>query len=223
MILPAAGSSTRFGGPRSKLLERINGKPVLRHSIAAFAGRADVRLIVIATQGKLAQHIHKSESILVCEGGTCRAGSVWNALRQVPADIEWVAVHDAARPLVSRDLIDRTMAAAIQHGTAVPALPVSQTIKRANGPLPARSLETVPRDKLWAVQTPQIARRRDLLEAFEKCPIPLEQVTDDVQLLELLGCEVWLVPGEESNLKITTPMDVLVAETLFSRRSRRPI
>jgi 2-C-methyl-D-erythritol 4-phosphate cytidylyltransferase len=219
VILPAAGSSTRFGGGKSKLLAPLAGKPILRHSMAAFARRADVRLIVVATSGPLAKHIHASKSVVVCGGGTCRAGSVWNALKQLPQEIEWVAVHDAARPLVSQQLIDRTFAAAQEHGAAVPALPVSQTIKRANGPLPARSIETVPREKLWAVQTPQIARRRELLDAFENCPIPLEQVTDDVQLLELTGREVWLVQGEEANLKITTPIDMVLAEALIKELS----
>jgi 2-C-methyl-D-erythritol 4-phosphate cytidylyltransferase len=88
---------------------------------------------------------------------------------------------------------------------------VHLTIKQADGPLPARVQRTIPRHTLWAMQTPQIMRRADLLAAFSSCPIPLEQVTDDVQLLELAGQEVWLVAGEERNLKITTPMDMQVA------------
>jgi 2-C-methyl-D-erythritol 4-phosphate cytidylyltransferase len=137
---------------------------------------------------------------------------VLNALREIPDEIEWVAVHDAARPLVSQELIDRTLAAAVEHGAAVPALAVHLTIKQAQGPLPARVQRTVPRQTLWAMQTPQIMRRGALLEAFARCPIPLEQVTDDVQLIELAGGEVWLVEGEERNLKITTAMDLRVAE-----------
>jgi 2-C-methyl-D-erythritol 4-phosphate cytidylyltransferase len=126
----------------------------------------------------------------------------------------WVAVHDAARPLVSQDLINRTLEAALQHGAAVPAMPVHLTIKQASGPLPARVTKTVPRNELWAMQTPQIARRAALLEAFERCPLPLEQITDDMQLLELAGHEVWLVQGEERNLKITTPIDLDLARVL---------
>jgi 2-C-methyl-D-erythritol 4-phosphate cytidylyltransferase len=221
VILPAAGKSVRFGG--GKLLAPLAGKPVLRHCVAAFARRADVRRIVVATQGDLARHIHASDTVTICQGGSCRAQSVWNALKDVPAEIEWVAVHDAARPLISQELIDRTLQAAIQYGAAVPALPVAQTIKQADGPLPAAVQKTVPRDKLWAVQTPQIARRADLLAAFENCPIPLEQVTDDVQLLELAGRPVWLVEGEQTNIKITTPLDMLLAEAIFSRRTERPI
>jgi 2-C-methyl-D-erythritol 4-phosphate cytidylyltransferase len=120
------------------------------------------------------------------------------------------------RPLVSQELIDLTFAAAQEHGAAVPALQVNFTVKEATGPLPALVKRTVPRQELWAMQTPQVMRRADLAEAFARCRASLEQVTDDVQLLELAGKEVWLVPGEERNLKITTPIDLIIARTLLS-------
>jgi 2-C-methyl-D-erythritol 4-phosphate cytidylyltransferase len=156
----------------------------------------------------------KDSRLSYCRGGHNRAQSVWNALKQVPTNVDWVAVHDAARPLVSQQVIDRTFEAAIQHGAAVPALPVALTIKRAIGPLPARVEQTVPRHTLWAMQTPQAMRRADLLAAFESCPLPLDQVTDDAQLIELSGKEVWLVQGEEQNIKITTRADLDVAEMM---------
>ena len=137
------------------------------------------------------------------------------ALEAVPSEIEWVAVHDAARPLVSAELIARTLAAAIQYGAAVPAMPVTLTVKEADGPLPAKVQRTLPRQALWAMQTPQVMRRMDLVEAFARCPLPLDQITDDVQLLELAGRDVWLVAGEERNLKITTWTDMLVAEAIL--------
>jgi len=211
VILPAAGSSTRFGGQRSKLLEELGGKAVVLHSLEAFHRRADVKRIIVAAGGGIAGHLPAWPQLTVCEGGTCRAGSVRNALQHVPKDIEWVAVHDAARPLVSGELIDRTLAAAVAHGAAAPAVGMVQTIRRAQGPLPGASGGVVPRDGLWAMQTPQIMRRAALADAFERCPIPLDQVTDDVQLLELAGQRVWLVAGEESNIKITTPGDMAVA------------
>jgi 2-C-methyl-D-erythritol 4-phosphate cytidylyltransferase len=213
VILPAAGRSVRFG--RNKLLEPLAGASVLSRSLRAFLDHPSVDVIVVATQDeKISQTIEaiNSDRILTCTGGATRADSVRSALRAIPQRHEWVAVHDAARPLVSRELIDRTFAAAREHGTAVPALPVALTIKQATGPLPAKVQRTVPRHELWAMQTPQIARRADLLDAFERCPIPLDQVTDDVQLLELQGKEVWLVAGEERNLKITTEVDLKLAE-----------
>ena len=127
----------------------------------------------------------------------------------------WVAVHDAARPLVSSDVIDRTLSAAVAHGAAAAALPVHLTIKQASGSLPAKVDRTVPRQNLWAMQTPQIGRREDFLKCFAACPIPLADVTDDMQLLELCGLPVWLVEGEERNLKITTPIDLQIAESLL--------
>ena len=235
VILPAAGSSTRFGGPRSKLFEEVGGKPVLLRSVDAFSRRADVRWIVLPTcaagdawegapdsvrsRFAVARPSDGVGNVCVCAGGSCRARSVWNAVKRVPDDVEWVAVHDAARPLVSQGLIDRTLAAAVEHGAAVPAMPVALTVKEAAGPLPARVGRTVPRSRLWAVQTPQVMRRRDLLDAFAACPLPLEEVTDDVQLLELAGKPVWLVAGEESNLKITTRTDVRLAELMLAERA----
>ena len=216
VILPAAGSSTRFG--RNKLIEPLLGESVLMRTIRAFLAHPEVGTVVMATNdAEMCKTVNSlgAGKILYAPGGATRAQSVRNALQTVPAEFEWVAVHDAARPLVSRKLIDRTLAAAVEHGAAVPAMPVALTIKQATAPLPAKVQRTVPRHELWAMQTPQIARRTDLLDAFDRCPIPWSEVTDDVQLLELIGKDVWLVPGEERNLKITTPLDLKLAEILL--------
>ncbi len=216
VIIPAAGSSTRFGGPKNKLLENLAGEPVITHTVRAFLQRPDVAQIILPTGlDELPTLLPPDPRLLFCPGGATRAHSVWNGVKTARETIEWVAVHDGARPLISQPLIDCTLAAAIDHGAAVPALPVSLTIKQAAAPLPARVEKTIPRDKLWAMQTPQIMRRPDLLRAFENCPIPLHQVTDDVQLIELSGTEVWLVSGEEQNLKITTAIDLKIAELLL--------
>lgn len=219
VILPAAGRSARFGGGRNKLLEPLAGRPVVAHTFEAFARRPDVVAVIIAAAdlAPLRQAIGESHRAIYCAGGETRAHSVRNALDCVPPGVEWVAVHDAARPLVSQELVSRTFAAAVEHGScAVPAMPVALTVKQAAGPLPARVQRTVPRHDLWAMQTPQVMRRDDLLAAYDACPLPLEQVTDDAQLIELAGGEVWLVPGEERNLKITTALDLRVAELLLS-------
>lgn len=225
VILPAAGASARFGNGRDKLLEVLAGKTVLCRSVEAFLSRTDVQRLVIATRDPSAtDHLRKvigpsfdDPRLIICTGADSRAGSVLAALQQVPPSIHWIAVHDAARPLVSQDLITRTLAAARAHGAAVPAMPVTLTIKQAAGPLPAPVIQTLPRQQLWAMQTPQVARRADLLEAFEHCTIPLSQVTDDVQLIELAGKPVWLVAGEERNLKLTTAMDLALAEALVTQ------
>ena len=223
IILPAAGRSVRFGGGRGKLLELLAGEPVLRHSVRSFLIRSDVARLIIASRADDLETVARALGALAddprvrfCRGGDHRAQSVQNALREVPPEIAWVAVHDAARPLASQPLIDRTFAAARKHGAAVPAMPVSLTIKQARGPLPAKVLQTVPRQTLWAMQTPQAMRRDDLLRAFASCTVPLGQVTDDAQLLELSGRDVWLVDGEEQNLKITTRADLRVAEMILA-------
>jgi 2-C-methyl-D-erythritol 4-phosphate cytidylyltransferase len=247
VILPAAGSSLRFGGGRrSKLIEDLHGIAVIARAVLRFVQRPDTHYIYLAVPndglipqvqepnsatdlssraGEIWSALQRVPEIAsklggqvnLVPGGRHRAESVRAALRVVPADIEWIAIHDAARPLLSQDLIDRTLAAALEHGAAAPALPVALTIKRATGPLPAPALETLARDQLWALQTPQIIRRETLVRAFEQCPIPLERVTDDLQLLELIGEPAWLVSGEETNLKITTPNDLRLAELILRR------
>jgi 2-C-methyl-D-erythritol 4-phosphate cytidylyltransferase len=220
LILPAAGKSTRFGGPRNKVLEFLGDSRVISHAMAPFLAHAELSKIIIACAdpADLSSMLPPNDRIEFCLGGPSRAHSVLEALRQVPNDVEWVAVHDAARPLVSPELLDQTLKAAKEHGAAVPALAVALTIKQADAPLPAKVQRTIPRQSLWAMQTPQIMRRTDLLEAFEKCPIPLDQVTDDVQLLELIGKPVWLIPGEEKNLKVTTAIDMVLAHHWMTKR-----
>lgn len=208
-ILAAGGSSSRFGS--NKLTAILHGQSVLWRSVQAFAQRPDVPLVVLSGATFL-----DASKVLCVPGGRCRAESVLNALRAIPDEIRWVAVHDAARPLVSQGLIDRVWSVARQrNAAAAPAVPVTATVKRATGPLPATVDETVPRERLWAMQTPQFAPRAQLLEAFDRCPCPLEQITDDLQLLELAGRQVWLVDGDESNLKITRPIDLQIAERLL--------
>ncbi len=216
VILPAAGSSMRFGS--DKLRADLLGRPVLRWTLDAFACRRaiDVAQIVLASSNaSLLELADDHAGLIRCDGGPTRAHTVRNALAQVDPSIEWIAIHDAARPLVSQELISRVFAAAREHGAAAPAMPVTLTIKQAGEALPSRVERTVPRKNLWAMQTPQIVRRTDLIEAFDTCPLPLEEVTDDVQLLELIGKPVVLVPGEDHNLKLTTAMDLRIAELLL--------
>jgi 2-C-methyl-D-erythritol 4-phosphate cytidylyltransferase len=149
VIIPAAGRSVRFGGPRNKLQESLAGITVIQRSVEAFLRRADVLHVVIATTPAqpgeaVPPPVAAIDSrISFTPGGDNRAQSVLLALRQIPKTVEWVAVHDAARPLVSDALIDRTLAAARQYGAAVPAMPVPLTVKQANGPLPARVQRTL--------------------------------------------------------------------------------
>jgi 2-C-methyl-D-erythritol 4-phosphate cytidylyltransferase len=249
VIIPAAGSSKRFGSP--KLVQDLAGLPVITRALLPFVQRSDTHQILIAVPsdpfamappaqqhlGRLDDPVPRGRAnqiwealsrepsvknrlggqIALVPGGTSRAQSVKSALRLVPAEVEWVAVHDAARPLVSQELIDRTLAAAVEYGAAAPALPVSLTIKKAADSMPAKVEQTLPRQQLYALQTPQIIRRETLLRAFQQFTYPLDQVTDDLQMLELVGEPAWLVRGEEKNIKITTPQDLMLAEMLLRR------
>ena len=230
LILPAAGSSLRFGS--NKLLASLAGEPVIARTIAAFLDHPSLAGIVIAAHQPNAirqacvrvfdRAEAKGVPITFAPGGDCRADSVRNALRLAGTAIDWVVIHDAARPLVSRMLIDATLAAAVRYGAATPALPVTLTIKETAGPLPAAVVRTLPRQSLWAIQTPQVARRAALLDAAERCPVPLTAVTDDLQLLELAGQPTWLIPGDERNLKLTTAMDLPLAEAFLHAAAAVP-
>lgn len=213
VILPAAGSSTRFGAGQNKLLEPLGGKPVIAWSVELFLARKDVVGVVIPCNHKavFAGILPEDPRVVYCQGGDCRARSVKNALSHVSKEAEWIAVHDAARPMVSDELVDRVLLAARQTGAAAPAMPVIPTIKQTEGPLPAKVVRTLPRRTLYALQTPQIILRSTLAEAYEACPIPLEDVTDDTQLVELAGGEVMLVEGETRNIKITEKTDLILA------------
>ena len=210
VILPAAGSSTRFGS--NKLHALLGDRRVIDRTIDAFRNRDDVAEIIVVGDDT----VERSAKVRCVAGGTCRAESVAAALRAVSPDIEWVAIHDAARPLVSAALIDRVFAAAREHGAAGPALPVHLTIKSATAPLPARIVKTIPRAGLFAMQTPQVMRVADLWEAIDACSIPLAEITDDLQFLELAGQPSMLVAGEEQNVKLTTPLDLRIAELLLA-------
>ena len=227
VILPAAGASTRFGPQANKLFAPLkDGLPVIACTLERFLARQDVECVVVATPegGFRSSDDHPAlrqalddPRVRQCAGGPSRAHSVRNALAEVPASVEWVAVHDAARPLVPATMIDRVVEAAVRYGAAIPALPIVPTVKQADGPLPAKVQRTVPRQSLWAVQTPQVVRRSALEAAYAACPVPLERVTDEAQLLELSGQEVWLVPGDERNVKITTPDDLHAARAFVDQ------
>jgi 2-C-methyl-D-erythritol 4-phosphate cytidylyltransferase len=147
----------------------------------------------------------------IVEGGAERADTVQQALARVKADVDFVAVHDAARPLLVKDWIDKIFAAALQHGAAIPAIPVSSTLKRVDG---KRIAETVSRDGLWQAQTPQVFRRELLLEAFAKRGD--FRATDEAQLVERIGVDVAVIEGWPMNIKITTQQDFQLAEALVN-------
>ena len=185
----------------------LGGKPMLEWSVNALAPVVD-HVVVALPPGE-----EPPPGTIGAEGGEHRSQSVRNALAAAPEG-DPVVIHDAARPLITADLVREAIAALGDHDAAVAATPVADTIKEADGA--GEVVRTLPRARLWAVQTPQVVRRRDLEAAFETCPLPLEQVTDDLQLIELARKPVWLVGGEERNLKVTTQTDLRIAEMLLA-------
>ena len=227
VILPAAGRSTRFGDPRqTKIHAELDGRAVWLQAAEPFSARHDVRQVIVAVAADDREGFEDryrpelvSLRITVVEGGAERYETVHRALDAVDPACEFVAVHDAARPCVSADLIDRVFAAAREFGAAIPGLPVSDTLKRVD-PESHQVTETVPRAGLVAVQTPQAFRRDWLIAAYANRS-KVDGVTDDAQLIEAIGHACHLVEGSPFNLKITRSEDLAVA-TAFLRVVQQP-
>jgi 2-C-methyl-D-erythritol 4-phosphate cytidylyltransferase/2-C-methyl-D-erythritol 2,4-cyclodiphosphate synthase len=197
------------------LWQVLLGAPVWRHAVWRLLSHPEVASGTLAVAPDNAAPFEaylqrfptpKPLQILPC-GGATRQATVRNALAHLSDGVRFVAVHDAARPLVSHALLDRLIATATQHGTAIPALPVQDTLKRADD---GRTVQaTVPREGLYRVQTPQVFRADWLIEAHRRAAEQgFEQATDDAQLLERAGYPVHLVDGDPRNLKLTTPDDL---------------
>jgi 2-C-methyl-D-erythritol 4-phosphate cytidylyltransferase len=218
VILPAAGRSARFSSQdRKKPFVDLKGRAVWLRCAELFATRDDVAQTLVAVSADDMEWFKNKYrpnlafmDLEIVEGGPERADTVQKALARVKADVDFVAVHDAARPLLVKDWIDKIFAAAEQHGAAIPALPVSSTLKRVDGS--KRITETVSRDGLWQAQTPQVFRRELLLEAFAKRDG--FQATDEAQLVERIGVDVAVIEGWPMNIKITTQQDFKMAEAL---------
>ena len=216
VILAAAGSSTRFGGQASKIVQPLGGEPVFVRSIRLFSRRPDVAeiLLVVAEDQRdelLGRYgdVLDAEGVTVVTGGVDRTASVRNALTVVDSAVELVCVHDAVRPCLPTERIDAVFAAAAESGAAILAWPIHGTIKRADED--GTIAETLDRTALWQAQTPQVFRRDWLMAAYDSG----RSATDDAALIEQLGHHVRLVPGDPRNIKITTPADLALAEAVF--------
>lgn len=225
VVIPAAGSSRRME-TIDKILALLGGRPVLDWVLDAFEPVTEISEIVLAAGEQNAPDVRQiitargsSHRITVCRGGTTRQESVAAGIACLSATVDLVLIHDAARPLVTPELIQQGIALARQHGSAVAAIPVVDTIKQVDPT--NRVLSTPSRATLYAAQTPQVFRRDWLAEAYERtCDLPAA-VTDEASLLELAGLPVYIYPGNRENLKLTTPIDLLIAEALLSERASR--
>ena len=224
-LVAAAGSSTRMGGI-NKLLQPLDGVPVLVRTLTALqrAGRID-EIVVAAREedvveiSRLCRTYGITKCAKVVRGGESRTHSVLLAALEARPDAELLAVQDGARPLVTPELIDAVAEAAARTAAAAPAVPVKDTVKmvRADGTVD----RTLDRDALRAVQTPQIFEASILKAALQSALEAGAAVTDDCSAVERLGKRVYLVEGDEENLKITTPVDLLLAEAILKDREER--
>jgi 2-C-methyl-D-erythritol 4-phosphate cytidylyltransferase len=215
VIVVAAGRGTRFGGAVLKQYLPIAGVPVVLHALRPFTSHPDVRQVALVLPPEEVASPPAwlspllGATLVAVAGGVERGDSVAAGLRALDESCTVILVHDGARPFPPRDVIDAGIAAARAGHSAVPALPVGDTIKRADKY--GRVLGTVPRDGLWRVQTPQAFPRATLVRAHEAARLEGISSTDDASLVEQLGEVVELLPGAARNIKITTADDAALA------------
>lgn len=215
-VIVAAGTASRMGGI-DKVMAPIGGEPVIVHTVRAFQNCDAIRQIIVVTRQDLIVPImdlcHEFDKVLaVMVGGSSRQESVEIGLGALSSDMKLVAVQDGARPLITDAVIDRTVRAAHTYGAAAPAVPVKDTIKEVRGGIVA---STPVRSTLRAVQTPQVFDVDLLKGALKKAKDDGAEVTDDCSAVERMGMSVKIVEGDERNIKVTTPMDLKIAEILL--------
>ncbi len=227
-IVPAAGSGTRMGSAIPKQFIRLAGKPILAHTLSALSNSPLISIIflivpeaqfqdagdLVSEWRRQAEEIRGGvPEISIIAGGAERTDSVYNGLRRLPAQCDWVMIHDAVRPFASPHLIKATWEGAGATGACIAAIPATDTVKRASEGV---VLETLSRDEIWLVQTPQVFQRQIVVDAYEKAVTAGWKGTDDASFVERMGIPVSIVRGERTNIKVTTPEDLEWAEWFLS-------
>ena len=215
-VIVAAGTASRMGGI-DKIMEPLEGEPMVMRSIRAFQDCDAIKEIVVVTRQdliipimSLCAGIDKVKAVVA--GGSSRPESVNAGLNALSKKVKLAAIHDGARPLITWQVIDRAVRAANSYGAAAPAIPVKDTVKIVNGGIVK---ETPDRKTLYAVQTPQVFDIDLLRGALKKAQADKAEITDDCSAVERMGMSVKIVEGDERNLKVTTPMDLAVAKMLL--------
>jgi 2-C-methyl-D-erythritol 4-phosphate cytidylyltransferase len=231
VILPAAGLGTRMGkataekaGISRKQFMLLDGSPILIHTVRKFAACGRVGEIVVAVRGEdrnwvseMLSHEFPGGRVRVVEGGNSRQQSVENALRTLGPESELVAVHDAVRPFIDMETIEKVFDEAAETGAAIVGVPAVDTVKQVTrGTTHVKIRSTLPREKLVMAQTPQVFRYDLLKRAFEEARVDGFAATDESSMVERLDVEVSVVPGSDRNIKITKPTDMDLAH-LFLR------
>ncbi len=223
ILIPAAGMGKRMGAGENKLRLSLLGQPLLAWTLQAVAAVPTVEWIGLIGQPedfpvweRLIEDLSLSQLVTLIPGGATRQASVYNGLRTLPPEATHVLIHDGARCLATPDLIERCGRALAMHDGFVAAIPVKDTIKIVDATGLVK--ETPERSSLWAAQTPQGFRVDYLLKGHAIAVAQGWEVTDDAALFERLGHPVHIVMGEETNLKITTPSDLPLAERILQHR-----
>ena len=218
-IIPAAGSGERFGG--KKQLKNLDGRPLLYHTLQPFIQSTLIdEIVVVVAEGDVDQldrelkSFISSKPIKMVAGGSSRQISVHNGLAAVDESSEFICVHDAVRPFVSKNLIEKAVTACKDHDGVIVALSSTDTIKRV---MEDQILETIPREKIWRAQTPQVFSKAALQEALELAKSEDIQGTDEAALLERIGYQIGFVEGSPMNIKITTEEDWVFAEAIYKQ------
>lgn len=221
-LVAAAGGSTRMGEDVNKLLEPLNGIPVLARTLMALQRARRVDAIIVAAREEdilpfsdLCRTYEISKCSKVIRGGETREHSVLLAALETGEKTELLAVQDGARPLATPELIDAVIEKAAGCGAAAPAIPVKDTVKTIRD---GQVEETLDRSSLAAVQTPQVFQASLLKAALQSALESGAETTDDCSAVERLGKAVYLIEGDEENLKITTPLDLILAQAILDAR-----
>ena len=223
VVIAAAGASRRMG--ENKQLIPLGGVPALGRTLLAFQQSPYIREIILAAAEEhmaeyaaLGRQLSITKLTKVIRGGASRLESVYRAACEVSPDCEYLAVHDGARPLVSQQVIEDVCKAVFLYSAAGAGVPVTDTIKRIDRE--DRALETVDRDSLRAMQTPQMAEKPLLLAALQSALEAGAETTDELAALERMGVRPVIVPGDRENIKLTTPTDILVANAILAGREQ---
>jgi 2-C-methyl-D-erythritol 4-phosphate cytidylyltransferase len=217
-IVVAAGRGARFGGETPKQFHLVGGVPIVLRALRSFTSHPDVAHVVLVLPAEHVAHppafLSALSALSIVPGGIHRGDSVRAGLAALNAECGVVLVHDGARPFVEPSLIDRVVEYARRGEGAVPAVPLSDTLKEVAEDDSTRIVRTRPRARLWRAQTPQGFPRGILEEAHARAAHIGHRATDDAALVEAMGVTVRLVPDSSRNIKVTTPEDLVLAEML---------
>jgi 2-C-methyl-D-erythritol 4-phosphate cytidylyltransferase len=224
-IICAAGASKRFGGKRKKPFVDVGGRAAFLRSVELFSDRQDVKQVLLAIAPEDEELVNvkwgpnlKFFNVRICFGGKERFDTVSEVLKLVREDIELIAVHDAVRCCVTKKWVDAVLDTAARTGAAILACPVVATVKEAKDNVITK---TVDRAGLYEAQTPQVFRAELLKRAYENLKnLDRSKISDDSQLIEALGEKVSIVESDSSNIKITRPSDIPIAEAILKSRPR---